>query len=121
MFGVSAHAQPDSFYLRVEGTKMRASANLFEPRLVTESLPSVPKPLIPVLNGLTEARQIRRAAFGGLRSKLSGGPGSYGGLWELLRKTYHAIESRTAPPVTLADVRAVNMLIDELGNEDNRL
>lgn len=119
--GFSAHAQPDTFNLRVEGTKMRAAANLFEPRLTMDRVRGCPRPLIPLLNGLQESRQVRQAAYGGLWRKLSGGPGAYEGLWELLRRTYSALEQRAAPPVSIAQIRAVNRLVGDLKNEDYRL
>jgi predicted dehydrogenase len=113
----SAASQPDGFWLRVHGTRMRVEANLFEPRLTTERVRGVPPPLFPVLNGLGEMAAIARAAAGGLWGKLSGAPGAYAGLWELVGRTYGAIASGAAPPVTPADVRAVNRLVADLTAE----
>jgi predicted dehydrogenase len=110
----SGRTQPDAFWLRVYGTQMQAVANLFETRVTFDRLRGGPKPLRPLFNGLDEARAVRRSAVGSLVRKLSGGPGAYEGLWELLARTYHAIETGGTPPVSARQVREVNRLIDEL-------
>ncbi|HXE55223.1 MAG TPA: Gfo/Idh/MocA family oxidoreductase [Tepidisphaeraceae bacterium] len=112
--GFSAHAQPDVFWLRVYGTKMRAAANLFETRLTIERTRGGPKPLVPLFNSLDEARAVRRSAFGSLVRKLSGGPGAYEGLWALLTKTYEALNKGGQPPVSSQQIQEVNRLIDDL-------
>jgi predicted dehydrogenase len=110
----SARSQPDGFWLRVHGTRMRAEANLFEPRITTERLHSGPRPLNPVLNQLSEARSATRAAVAGVLRKLDGGPGVYEGLWELLERVYGALAAGTQPPVTLEQIEAVNRLSSEI-------
>ena len=112
--GFSARTQPDAFWLRVYGTKMQAVANLFETRLTLDRLRGGPKPLRPLMNGLAESRDVRRSAFGSLKRKLSGGPGAYEGLWELLARTYHSLEKGTEPPITAQQVLDVNRLVDDL-------
>lgn len=115
----SAHAQPDTFSLRVEGTRMRARANLFETHLAFERTRAA-KPLIPLLNGMEEAAASSRHAFSSMWRKLSGGPGAYHGLWELLRRTYAALADHTAPPISLQQVEAVNRLVWDLTKEASR-
>jgi hypothetical protein len=112
--GFSANTQPDAFWLRVYGTRMQAVANLFETRLTIDRLREGPKPLLPLWNGLAEARAVRRSAFGSLTRKLSGGPGSYEGLWELLAATYRAIRNGDEPPVSARQVIEVNSLVEAL-------
>jgi predicted dehydrogenase len=112
--GFSGRAQPDAFWLRVYGTKMQAVANLFETRLTVDHLRGGPKPLRPLWNCLAEARAVRRSAFGSLARKLSGGPGAYEGLWELLARTYRALQSSDEPPVTSRQVVEVNALVEAL-------
>jgi predicted dehydrogenase len=112
--GFSANSQPDAFWLRVYGERMQASANLFETRLTFGRLRSGPKPLQPFLNGLEEARAVRRAAFGTLLRKFDPGPGAYEGLWELLARTYRALADGSALPVTSEDILDVNRLVDAL-------
>lgn len=114
LLAFSAHAHPEIFSLRVHGTRMRAAANLFEPQLTFERVRRGPKPLGALMNGIEQAKQTRRAAYAGLWRKLSGGPGAYEGLWELLRRTYAAIRTGSAPPVSGADIRAVNRLVRDL-------
>jgi predicted dehydrogenase len=114
VLGFSAHTQPDAFWLRVYGERMQAVANLFETRLTIDRLRGGPKPLRPLLNGLREARDVRHAALGSLRRKLSGGPGAYEGLWELLARTYRALGSGAEPPITPRQIVEVNRLVDDL-------
>lgn len=117
----SAHAQPDQFWLRVHGTRMRASANLFETYLSIERLRGGSKPLMPFFNALSESKSAFRAAFGGLWRKLEGGPAAYEGLWELIRRTYSAVEEGGPPPVTPQQMREVNQWIDLLKSQDRSL
>lgn len=111
---MSANAQPDTFSVKVFGSKMTAAANLFETRLTIDRLRGGPKPFVPVLNGLEEAKRVRRAAYGGLWRKLSGGPGAYEGLWELVRRTYDSLSSGGTPPVTADQIAAVNRLVFDM-------
>jgi predicted dehydrogenase len=114
LLGFSANIQPDAFWLRVYGDKMQAVANLFETRLTIDRVRGGPKPLRPLLNGLGEARDVRRAALSSLKRKLSGGPAAYEGLWDLLARTYRALGSGTEPPITPQQIIEVNHLVDDL-------
>ena len=73
-----------------------------------------PRPLDPLLNQLGESREAARAAVAGVVRKLSGGPGAYEGLWELLARTYRALASGAEPPVSLAQVEEVNRLAADI-------
>lgn len=121
MIGFSSHAQPDAFMLRVHGTKMRATASLFEPLLTIEKLRGGARPLMPVFNGVSVAGAYRRSAFGGLWRKLGGRPVAYEGLWVLLDKTYKAVGSGLTPPVSVEMIEAVNRLVHDLTREDLKL
>jgi predicted dehydrogenase len=114
LLSFSSHSQPDAFFIRVYGTRMRAAINLFDGRLTIERLRSMPRPLVPVVNGAAEAYGVGRAAIGGLMGKLSGGPGAYEGLWTLLHKTYASISEGARPPVSISQILEVNGLIAEL-------
>jgi predicted dehydrogenase len=116
--GFTARSQPDVFLLRVYGTKMRAETNLFEPTLTIDRLRGGPKPLMPLINGLTGALDATRGAVGGLFRKLSGGPGAYEGLWELLGRTYRAFADGEPAPLSPAFVRDVNRLVTDLTNKE---
>jgi predicted dehydrogenase len=113
LVGFSANIQPDAFWLRVYGEKMQAVANLFETRLTIDRTRGGPKPLRPLLNGLREARDVRRTALSSLKRKLSGGPGVYEGLWDLLARTYCALGAGSEPPVTPRQMIEVNHLVDD--------
>lgn len=110
----SAHAQPDVFSLRVHGTRMRATASLFEPLLRTERLRDGPRPLIPLLNGLSGARAHAASALRGLWLKLQGRSATYEGLRLLLRQTYEALGRGGEPPIPTCQVEAVNQLVADL-------
>ena len=112
--GFSSRAQPDVFSLRVYGTKMRATASLFEPLLVIEKLRGGPRPLLPVWNGFSAARAQTSSAVSGLWLKLQGRPGTYEGLWTLLGRLYQSIERGTDPPITLEQIESVNGLVRAL-------
>lgn len=110
----SSSSQPDAFWLRVYGTRMLASANLFETRVTFDGLRPGPKPLRPFINGLQEGKAVARAAVGTLLRKFTGGPGSYEGLFELLARFYRGLEHGTELPVTTAQVLEVNRLVEAL-------
>ena len=110
----SANSQPDAFWLRVQGARMHAAANLFETRLTVNRVRGGPKPLRPLRDNLVEAKDVRRAAFGTLWRKLGGGPASYEGLWTLLGKTYQSLADGGPAPITARQVVEVNRLIDAL-------
>jgi predicted dehydrogenase len=121
MLGFSAHTQPDAFWLRVYGTRMQATADLFETRLSIRRVRGGPKPLRPMFNSLDEARAVRGSAFGTLRRKLDGGPGAYEGLWALLGDTYRALGSGVEPSITPRQVIEVNRLVAALTAEEFQL
>lgn len=112
--GFSASSQPDGFWLRVYGTRMHATANLFETRLTFDRVRPGPKPLRPLLNGLEEGKSVRRSAVRSLLRKFSGGPGAYDGLWELLGRTYRALADGGPLPVPARQVLEVNRLVEAL-------
>lgn len=116
--GFSARTQPDVFWLRVYGTKMRAQANLFEPFLSIDRLHEGPRPLIPLKNGRQAAKDARRAAYGGLWRKLGGGPGAYEGLWDLLGRTYNAIRLNAEPPISTRAIEEVNRLVADMKKQE---
>lgn len=112
--GFSASSQPDAFWLRVYGEHMQATANLYETRLTFDGLRAGPRPLRSFLNGLAEARAIRRSAFGTLFRKFGRGPGGYEGLGEVLRGTYRALADDSALPVPARQVLSVSRLVADL-------
>jgi predicted dehydrogenase len=117
--GFSACSQPDAFWLRVYGERMQATANLFETRLTFDGPRNVPKPLRPFVSGLEEGNAIRRAALTTLLRKFRG-PGAYEGLWELLTRTYRALENGSPPPITASVVLEVNRMVNALKPTEQR-
>jgi predicted dehydrogenase len=117
----SASARPEGFWLRVEATRARAFANLFGTRLTLERVRGCPRPLEAVANDLCGCRDSAVAAATGVVAKLSGGPGSYAGLWTVIERTYEALATGRAAPVGASDIRAVNRLVAELTQEERQL
>jgi predicted dehydrogenase len=109
----SGHTQPDAFWLRVLGTKIRVEAHLWEPRLTVERLYAGAKLLMPWRNGLARARAEWRGAWRSVWRKLGGGPGSYDGLRELLRRTYRALQEKTAAPLSMEHIFGTNRLVHD--------
>jgi len=110
----SATSQPDGFWLRVHGTRMRVEANLFSSEMTVKRLTGGPAPLGPIVNGLGEIRSIGHSAIADLWGKLRGAPGAYAGLWELIGRTYGAITIGGAPPVSPDQILEVNRLVADL-------
>jgi predicted dehydrogenase len=110
----SASSQPDAFWLRVSGEKMQAVTNLFETRLTFDRLRPGPKAFRPLWNGLEEGSAIRRSAVGTLMRKFTGGPGAYEGLFELLTRSYTALEGGGQLPISPEQVLEVNRLVEAL-------
>jgi predicted dehydrogenase len=107
----SANAQPDIFQVRVLTDRMRATAGLFTPKLIVEPVRAIPRPLVTAINSLVESYEAAKSAFNGIWTKVSGGPGSYEGLWELLRRFYAAATSDSDPPVPRQTIAEVNALV----------
>ena len=111
----SARARPDMFVVRLHAERLRASASLFGPGLLVErERPGLSRPLVPLVNGLGQALAMAHSAVGGLWEKISGGPGSYEGLWQLVRFTHEAVSGGGDPPVSLERVLEVNRLVADL-------
>jgi predicted dehydrogenase len=118
--GFSAHAQPETFWVRVNGTRMRVAADLFDTTLIMNRLESGPRPIARLRDRLREARDIRRAARRSLLKKLSTGPGSYDGLWALLMRTYQALRSGAELPISTRQILEVNDLVAALTAKEFR-
>lgn len=116
--GFSASSQPDAFTVRVHGTRMRATANLFEPLVRSERLHAGPRPLVPVRNGVAGGWTLARSSLSGLWRKLRGEPITYAGLWELLRRFYHAIESGEPCPIDWGEIAETNRLVWEMLDQE---
>jgi predicted dehydrogenase len=115
----SAHAQPEMFWVRVNGTRMRATADLFDGNLIINRLGSGPRFIARLCDRFREARDIKRAARRNLLGKFSG-PGTYAGLWALVAQAYEAISSGSEPPVSMRQIAEINNLVAALTAEESR-
>lgn len=117
----SSHSQPDAFWVQIHGTKMQASANLFESTLTfTRTLPGS-RALMPFRNGLREALDTGEGAVRALWRRLSGRVLAYEGMWELVARLYTALRTQSEPPVSMAQMEAVNRLVADLTREEYRI
>jgi len=115
--GFSSDSQPDSFTVRVQGTRMRVETNVFEVGLVRTSVIRGPKPLVPIRNMLRRGAAEWRNAARSLSRKLSGGAGAYEGMWELIRRFYDGLSRGTQPPVSIEQIIATNKLYHDILRE----
>lgn len=117
----SGNAQPQGFWLKVQGTKARAEANLFDaPRMSVRRQRGEPPPLATVKDAIVEARNISGGSLTSLYRKFSG-KARYDGLEPYLRQCYAALDDRGALPATLADIEATYRLIEQLYADGSRL
>ena len=116
----SACAQPEMFSVQVSGTRMRATADLFDMTLVLNRLGGGPKSIARLRDRFREARDIRRATRGAFVRKFAAGPGLYDGLWFLVGQTYEAVRSGVEPPVLISQIAEVNDLVAALTAEESR-
>ena len=75
LLAFSANTQPDAFWLRVYGTRMQATADLFETRLSIRRVRGGPKPLRPLFNSLDEAQSRPEIGVGTLVAQARRRPG----------------------------------------------
>lgn len=111
---LSCYAQPDQFVVRVFGTRGQAEAHLFEPRFTSEIARPKMKPLAPLRNCLRVSSDSFRGGWRSLFRKLSGGAGSYDGLWELMRRFYSSLSQGRDLPVDHNRVRQVNRIVHDM-------
>lgn len=109
----NANSRPEGFWLDVHGTTSQARINLYDGRLTIARARRGPLPLTAVSNGIAEAGSVTRAAVAGLWERVSGGPGSYRGLWLLIERFYAALDADGDPPVTPEEIDAVNRLVTD--------
>lgn len=110
----TSHAHPDAFWVRVMGTRARAEARIFDPRVIVELAEGAPKPLLGFVNGRRVARASRRAAYASVWKKLAGGAGSYEGLWTLIGEFYRSLIAGSTPPLTPETIEEVGAMVTAL-------
>jgi predicted dehydrogenase len=117
-FTFSSHAQPETFWIRANGTRMRATADLFDGTLTTNRLDEGPRFVARLKDRLREARSIRRSARRNILQKFSG-PGTYVGLWTLLERAYAALGAGSEPPISARQIFEINEMVAALTAEEN--
>lgn len=120
--GFSAVAAPDGFWIKVQGSRGSAEANLWEPpRLSTKRRREGYGPLMTLVDGVAEAWEVGSTTVGGLVEKLAGGPLTYDGLYELVARLYRAAEGGGPPPVPMEQIDDVSRLVADFTEEENVL
>jgi predicted dehydrogenase len=120
VLGFSACAQPDAFSVRVSGTRLHVSADLFDDQVVINRPDRGPRPIARLRDRLQEARDVRRATLRNFGRKLLHGPGTYDGMWTLLARTYESLKSGAEPPITRCQIAEVNAMVTALTAEEFR-
>lgn len=110
----NADSRPEGVWIDVYGDRLQATMNLYEGRLSVARALGGPSPLVPVRNALAEARATVSSSFVRLWDKVSGGPMGYGGLWELLARFYANLAAGGQPPISLAQMEDVNLLVADI-------
>lgn len=117
----STRARPQLFTLRVSGSALSATAPVFGGRLALEREPIWRQPHRMLRRGVQAGRDAALTSLSGPLSRLSGSPGAYVGIGELIERTYEALRAGRPLPVSHEQVRAVNRLrADILGQVDRR-
>jgi predicted dehydrogenase len=115
------NAQPAGLWLRLSGTRMHAEANLFlPPRQTLRRLRSGEPSVATLLDGIVEARDALNGSIGGFLKKLAG-ESSYGGLSELIARTYRSIELKEAQPIALDEIDDVARLVDSFTKSELKI
>ena len=111
--GFSANSQVNGYWVRLTGTRMSAEANLLEPPRVTFRRCRAGEPAIgSLVDGLAEARDLRRGTIGGFWRKLAG-TSSYDGLPEMIAEIYRTLAAKQQQPISLEEIDAVAQLVDQ--------
>jgi predicted dehydrogenase len=107
----NGNARPYGFWIRVTGTRMYAEANLYEPpRLTVRRLRNGEPAVMSLIDGIAESRDVLLGTVAGFWRKLAG-TSNYDGLPELIARTYRAIGSHEAPPISLAETDEIARLV----------
>ena len=108
----SGRQAPDCFRVWVRGTKGSVETDLYQPFVRLETRRG-PTPLSPVIGHGVNGVSLALSSLRNLRDKvLQRTP--YHGLWTLLERFYASVLDGTPAPVTAADVRRTNALIDRI-------
>ena len=116
----SARAQPQSFFVRVSGTRLSATVSILGGRMVIEQEPTWRRPLVMARRGLAASVDATLSSLAGPWERLSGGPGAYVGIWKLIERTYRALAAGDSVPVSHDQIRAVNRLRSDMLSGDGR-
>ena len=73
-----------------------------------------PNALTPLWNGMRGGWHAATGAVRSFRTKLSGRPGAYEGLWELVLRTYDALQNGGPPPIGRDQIDAANRLVGDM-------
>jgi predicted dehydrogenase len=114
LLSFSANTRPDALEIRVDSTDFRATASVFDSRLLVDRERRGPRALLGTVNGLALGAGAGRAAVSGFFEKVSGRGGSLEGLPDLVRRTHAAASSGAKPPVSLRQMEEVHRLVADV-------
>jgi predicted dehydrogenase len=118
LVSVTRHAEPPEFTLRVQGTAGTIEAELYSARLYVDRPGAGPA---RVVNGVRHGVNYLVGAASFLSRTLTSRLDNFEGLATLLDRFYRAVADGAEPPVSIAEMDAVNRVMSELfGGEGRR-
>jgi predicted dehydrogenase len=119
--GFSGNGQPNGFWVRLSGTRMYVETNLLEPpRFVSRRIRAGERAISTLIDGIAESRDLFRGTVAGFWRKLAG-KSSYDGLPEFIARTYQALATGSAPPVSLEEVDDAARLVSAFTMPESKL
>ncbi len=119
-FRFDAGAGPDTFTVRVYGSRGWAETDLFQPNTRVVMPRAGGSQLSPIANHVANGADLIRSGVANLGRKVMQRT-PYEGLHLMLDQTYRALATGDDLPVTTDDMRAVCLLVDQLLEEKTRL
>ncbi len=119
-FRFDAGAGPDTFTVRVYGSRGWAETDLFQPNTRVVIPRAGGSQLSPIANHVANGAELIRNGVANLGRKVMQRT-PYEGLHLMLDETYRALATGDTLPVTNDDMRAVARLVDQLLEEKTRL
>ena len=116
----SSNQGPDSFLVRVRGSRGWAETDFFCPYLRFVGPRAGPPQLAGVANLVANGLSMTCSGFASFRDKILQ-RGAYEGLYTFLDRTYTSLRGGTEPPVTFDDMDRCSRLVEALLDEGSRV
>jgi hypothetical protein len=118
LVSVTRHSQPPSFLLRVAGSEGAIEADLYNDRLYVAGPGGG---LAKVVNGVRQGLNLIGGTAGLFAKTLTSRLDHFEGLENLLEGLYGAVADGGEPPVTAAEIDAVNDVMSKVFSSEGQL